>query len=327
LKCYDHKLKQFVALKILVNTPQMRVQGRAEVSFHSSLNHADSEGCSCVARMLDTFDFRGHICAVFEVLGQNLYEYVRRSGFRSLPVLDVRRVGREVLEAVAFTHANGIVHCDLKPENVLIVPNSAPLSVRVIDYGSACRIGQPHFSYIQSRFYRAPEVILGIPYGPPMDVWSFGCLIAELVAGQPLFPGETEAEALRLQMELLGTPPKEVIAGAARREKFFDAGGCPIEPPANRRTLGSTTRTSDPELLELLLRCLEWDQERRITAEEALRHPFFAGADKGDRQGKGSRPVRRKARDPSGGIGSPALVSWILEGRPVQAPKRKSAPV
>jgi dual specificity tyrosine-phosphorylation-regulated kinase 2/3/4 len=279
LKCYDHKTKQFVALKILVNTPQMSVQGRAEISFLAALNSADTSGDSAILHLLDTFDFRGHVCGVFEVLGQNLYEYTRTSGFRSVRLADVRRIAREILRALAFTHSHGIVHCDMKPENILIVPDEVPVSVRVIDYGSACRIGQKHYAYIQSRFYRAPEVILGIDYGPPMDIWSFACIIAELVAGRPLFPGDTEAAVLRAQIEVLGEPPWEIVGTAPRAGLFFGIDGS-LGDPVGRSSLEQETKIQDPALIDLLTRCLEWDQEKRMTAEQALAHAFFAQEEK-----------------------------------------------
>jgi len=83
------------------------------------------------------------------------------------------------------------VHCDLKPENIMLKqPNKS--GIKVIDYGSGCMHNERIYTYIQSRFYRAPEIILGIPYTSAIDMWSFGCILAELYTGFPLFPGESE---------------------------------------------------------------------------------------------------------------------------------------
>jgi dual specificity tyrosine-phosphorylation-regulated kinase 2/3/4 len=85
------------------------------------------------------------------------------------------------------------VHCDLKPENILLKqPNKS--GIKVIDYGSSCFTNSRIYTYIQSRFYRAPEIILGIPYTMAIDMWSFGCIIAELYTGYPIFPGENETD-------------------------------------------------------------------------------------------------------------------------------------
>jgi dual specificity tyrosine-phosphorylation-regulated kinase 2/3/4 len=280
LKCCDHKTGELVAVKIVINTPQMEVQGRAEMEMVTGLNVDGVASRSNVVKILDTFVFRGHICATFELLGQNLYEHCRSLGFGSMPMPQVKRVARQLLRALAFIHSHDIVHCDMKPENVLLVPGAKEIEVRIIDFGSACHVGQKHFDYIQSRFYRAPEVIFGIPYGPPMDIWSFACITAELVAGRPLFPGESEANELHLHMELLGMPPETVLADAKRRTVFFHSDGRPREPLSKRtKSLEKMTRIHDPDLLNLLMRCLEWDQTTRITAEAALNHPFFAQPD------------------------------------------------
>ena len=88
------------------------------------------------------------------------------------------------------------MHCDLKPENVMLrQPNRS--IIKVIDFGSSCLTDERIYTYIQSRFYRAPEVILGLPYGTPIDMWSFGCILDELLTGYPLFPGERNNDARR----------------------------------------------------------------------------------------------------------------------------------
>jgi dual specificity tyrosine-phosphorylation-regulated kinase 2/3/4 len=277
LKCYDHKTRETIAIKIVIANPQIHGQALAEMEFLQSLNAHDTAGRSHIVKILDTFEFRGHVCAVLEPLGANLYEYSKRANFRAPPLSDVRRIARQILRALAFSHAHGVVHCDVKPENVLLVPNARPVSVRLIDFGTACRIGQPHFDYIQSRFYRAPEVILGLPYGPPMDMFSFACVVAELIAGRALFAGNSESSQLYLHMQLMGPPPPAIVARAPRRRIFFNADGTPKIPIGDaRRPLAAAVRTDDARLLDLLAKCLVWDQAQRLTADDALAHPFFA---------------------------------------------------
>lgn len=105
-------------------------------------------------------------------------------------------------------------------ENVLLKHRGSS-SIKVIDFGSSCYSHQRVYTYIQSRFYRSPEVILGLPYGPAIDMWSLGCILAELYTGYPLFPGENEVEQLACVMEVLGVPPEEVINNASRKRLFF----------------------------------------------------------------------------------------------------------
>ena len=105
---------------------------------------------------------------------------------------------------------NYIVHCDLKPENILLVNRSKP-NLKLIDFGSSCFEKEKIYTYIQSRFYRAPEVMLGIPYTTAIDMWSFGCILAELFTGFPIFPGETEVGQMGLIMEVIGVPPIDLL--------------------------------------------------------------------------------------------------------------------
>lgn len=103
-----------------------------------------------------------------------------------------------------------IIHCDLKPENILLSnPNST--SIKVIDLGTGCFENKTVYTYIQSRFYRAPEIMLGIPYTCAIDMWSVGCIILELHLGCPIFAGEDETEQIAMIMEYRGMPSAKVI--------------------------------------------------------------------------------------------------------------------
>ena len=125
-----------------------------------------------------------------------------------------------MLCCLALLRENSIIHCDLKPENVLL-RHPSKSSVKVIDFGSSCYKHEKVYTYIQSRFYRSPEVILGLPYDVSIDMWSFGCILAELFTGYPLFPGENETEQLAYTMEMYGVPPARIIAQASRKNVFF----------------------------------------------------------------------------------------------------------
>jgi dual specificity tyrosine-phosphorylation-regulated kinase 2/3/4 len=111
------------------------------------------------------------------------------------------------------------VHCDLKPENILLRKINKS-GIKIIDFGSGCFEDQKIYTYIQSRFYRAPEIVLGIAYNAAIDMWSFGCILYELYAGYPLFPGEDEKEHMALMMEVKGVPPRSVLRGQ-HEERFF----------------------------------------------------------------------------------------------------------
>lgn len=282
IRAFDHKTKTNVALKLIINTQQMHEQGKIEVSLLKKLNEAPDFEQAHIIHCLDSFVFRRHICATFEILGLNLYEYSRSMRFRPLASSQMRSIAHDMLKALAFMHANNIIHCDMKPENVLMIPNSTN-DVKVIDFGSSCIVGNQIYEYIQSRFYRAPEVILGASYGPPMDIWSFACIVAEMMTGHPLFPGEDENEQMQMYMEVLGAPPRALIEKCPRSKYFFTPDFKPVMSTINRRrrkvggsTLRLMTHISDNLLIDLLSKCLEWDQRKRITAADALKHPWFS---------------------------------------------------
>ena len=136
--------------------------------------------------------------------------------------------------------------------------------------GSSCLINERIYNYIQSRFYRAPEIILGTPYSCAIDMWSFGCIMAELSSGQALFPGSSELEQMDRFVEVLGLPPKNILDHAPRKKKFFEEEVFKGKRIPGGKNLDELTCGQDKSFSELVRRCLEWDPEKRITPSEAL---------------------------------------------------------
>jgi dual specificity tyrosine-phosphorylation-regulated kinase 2/3/4 len=157
--------------------------------------------------------------------------------------------------------------------------------IRVIDFGSSCFENEKVYTYIQSRFYRSPEVILGTPYGMPIDMWSLGCILAELYTGYPIFPGENEQEQLACIMEVFGPPEKHLIEKSSRKKVFFDSMGKPrlsVSSKGRRRRpssrdLRQALKCDDEAFLDFIARCLRWDPARRLTPHEASVHEYITG--------------------------------------------------
>ena len=276
LKCYDHKEKNNIAIKIINNEEQIKKQSLKEFDILKSLNEKNINNNIPILKIFDLFEFRGHICLTFELLGTNLYEYCKLNSFKPLSLRQVKIISKQMFSALKFIHENGITHCDLKLENVLFSLGSTE-KIRLIDFGTACRNDDEHFNYIQSRYYRAPEVILGLPYGNEIDIWSVGCIIAELIKGSPMFPGENEIEQLQLFMNILGEPPFSLISKSPRKDHFFNR---PLRGKENTYKIKSSliaksTKITNTNLLDLLTKCFEYEPEKRITAENTLKHPFF----------------------------------------------------
>ena len=293
VRCFDHKTQEQVAVKVLINTPDVQVQGQQEIAILKALNDADPYDTAHIVRIKEHFVFRNHICIVLEMLGQSLYDYQKSMGFKAMDIKVVRTIAKQVLEGLSFVHSHGYVHCDMKPENILLVPGSTT-TVKLADFGSACKIGAKHFDYIQSRFYRAPEVLLGIDYGPPMDMWSLAIILVELLTGNPMFNGASENDQLWKYMEVFGVPQKSVIEQGRRKDKFFDEKGSPLpvrglKKAVSNVTLQTITHSHDVRFLDFLKKCFEWDQVKRMTAAAALIHKWFDNPPKKDEKKK--RPL------------------------------------
>lgn len=231
-----------------------------------------------------SFYFRGHLCISTELLDMNLYEFIKSNSFRGFSLKIVRRFTKQMLNSLLLLKQHKVIHCDLKPENILL---THPLhsEIKVIDFGSSCFENEKVYTYIQSRFYRSPEVILGMTYGMPIDMWSLGCILAELYTGVPIFPGENEQEQLACIMEVFGPPEKHLIEKSTRRKLFFDSLGKPrltVSSKGRRRrpsskTLQQVLKCDDEAFIDFLTKCLRWDPDRRMKPDEAVRHEFITG--------------------------------------------------
>ncbi|XP_074125319.1 dual specificity tyrosine-phosphorylation-regulated kinase 4 isoform X2 [Sminthopsis crassicaudata] len=281
-KCLDHKKNELVALKIIRNKKRFHNQALVELKILEVLRRKDKDNSYNVVHMKDYFYFRNHLCITFELLGINLYELLKNNSFQGFSLSVIRRFTLSVLKCLQMLYVEKIIHCDLKPENIVLYQRGH-VSVKVIDFGSSCYEDQRVYTYIQSRFYRSPEVILGQPYDTAIDMWSLGCILAELYTGYPLFAGENEVEQLACIMEVLGLPPLYLIQTASRRQTFFDSKGFPKNITNNRgkkrypdsKDLTTVLKTYDTSFLDFLKKCLIWDPALRMTPDQALKHVWI----------------------------------------------------
>jgi dual specificity tyrosine-phosphorylation-regulated kinase 1 len=169
--------------------------------------------------------YRNHQCLVFEMLSLNLYELLKNTQFGGVSLNLIRKFGKQVLKALEFLAKSDvdIIHCDLKPENILL-RHPKKSGVKVIDFGSSCRSNKRMYSYIQSRFYRSPEVMLGLPYTVAIDMWSLGCILAEMHTGEPIFSGSDQFDQMQKIVKLLGMVPSSMLEKSSDtiRLQFFE---------------------------------------------------------------------------------------------------------
>ena len=209
----------------------------------------DNDKMKNMVKLMCYFMYQSHLCLVFELLGLNLYEVLKQRQFRGLPIAIVKKFMKQAINGIQEVSDRGIVHCDLKPENILVVndikletvinkqehdngtisstqssrkneeeentnSNSKKMldqRIKLIDFGSACFEGQVSHTYIQSRFYRSPEVLVGLDYDSAIDMWSLGCVAAELFLGLPILPGVHEHDQLARISEMIGDIPEWML--------------------------------------------------------------------------------------------------------------------
>merc|ERR1719335_698769 len=282
VRVYDFKNSGYAALKVIRNKKRFHHQALVEVKILEHLCEKDVEACSNVVHMLDYFYFRNHLGITFELLSINLYEFIKNNNFQGVSLGLIRRFAIQLLTALRFLRKQRVIHCDFKPENVLL-KNPTKSGIKVIDFGSSCFDDERVYTYIQSRFYRSPEVILGVAYDVAIDMWSFGCILAELCTGYPLFPGENEVEQLACIMEICGVPPPSLMEQATRVKMFFDSNGNPRLVPNSRgkirrpdsKQLQLVLRTNDNKFVDFLEGCLRFPPKERLSPEEALHHEWI----------------------------------------------------
>lgn len=211
---------------------------------------------------------------VLEYVPETVYRVAKHHSRMNqhMPLIHVQLYTYQICRALAYIHGViGVCHRDIKPQNLLV--NSHTHQLKLCDFGSAKMLvpGEPNISYICSRYYRAPELIFGATeYTTAIDMWSVGCVLAELLLGQPLFPGESSIDQLVEIIKVLGTPTREEIKCMNPNYtefKFPQIKAHPWHKVFNKRM--------PPEAVDLVSRLLQYSPNLRCTALEACAHPFF----------------------------------------------------
>ncbi|XP_005057788.1 PREDICTED: homeodomain-interacting protein kinase 4 isoform X1 [Ficedula albicollis] len=304
---------EMVAIKILKNCDHDGQIVKNELRLLQALREGDTKD-SHIIHFLESFSDTVWTYLVFELLQQNLFDFQKQSNFSPLPVRHIRTIAAQVLLALLKLKELSIIHADLKPENIMLVDHARyPFRIKLVDFGSAillpevCHVQEP---YIQTRFYRAPEILLGLPFCEKVDIWSLGCVMAELHLGWPLYPGNDEYDQICYICSTLGLPRAELLYAAQKTRSFFQRVPCSsgtwqLKPPRkvmakpmerrehifsslDQLAVVNVCPTADPDqeelakrcdlyrMVELLKRMLTWDSHERITPSAALHHPFIS---------------------------------------------------
>jgi len=212
-----------VAIKITRCNDMMRKAAEKEAEVLTRLQKADKLGRVNIIRMLRTFDYRKHYCIVFECMWDNLRTALKKhTSNKGMSLRTVRSYSKQLLFSLQHIHQCEYVHADIKPDNVLMTEGQN--CVKICDLGSAVAFSEVETTaYLVSRWYRAPEICLGIKYGPASDTWALGCSLMELFTGKPIFPGRSNNDMLRLFMEVKGKLPHNLIKRGTVWKQHFNA--------------------------------------------------------------------------------------------------------
>lgn len=280
IKCLDHRTNKAVAIKVVNNNEEDVQAVLSEKEFlHKLTRGRNACDDNHILPLKGFFKFGNYAAYVTDVCQMDLYNYLKLRNFSGIPISQVRDFGRQIALALLDTHRNGIVHCDLKPENVLITDLKSP-RMMLADFGCACYENKPTQPVVQSLFYRAPEVLFGYKYSKEIDIWSFACVLFELATGRPLFGAKSENDMILLQASLLGPPPMEILQTSFRARSVFTAAQYDMKQADYRKLfyLNRILFRLDADLPKLLAECLHWLPYRRLNIQKVLEHPFFANA-------------------------------------------------
>ncbi|KAI1347680.1 kinase-like domain-containing protein [Xylaria sp. FL0043] len=324
----DRRRSKLVAIKIIRAVQKYRDASRIELRVLQTLKANDPENRNRCIHLRDCFDFRGHICIVMDLLGSSVFDFLKGNNFVPFPNSQIQSFARQLLTSVAFLHDLNLIHTDLKPENILLcdsayqtftynrrIPSSTngtnrqatqrkvllDTEIRLIDFGSATFDDEYHSSVVSTRHYRAPEIILGLGWSFPCDIWSIGCILVEFFTGDALFQTHDNLEHLAMMENVcdsrIDTHLVQMVNKSASRNssnspaKYFKR--LKLDYPtadttkASRRFVRNMKRLSDiipatsPFLrlfLDLLHKIFVYDPAKRITARQALAHPWFREA-------------------------------------------------
>ncbi|KAI2626444.1 kinase-like protein [Hypoxylon sp. NC1633] len=319
----DRKRNKLVAVKIIRAVPKYRDASRIELRVLQTLKANDEENRNRCIHLRDCFDFRGHICIVMDLLGSSVFDFLKSNNFVPFPNSQIQSFARQLFTSVAFLHDLNLIHTDLKPENILLcdsayqtftynrrIPSSSTgvnrqatqrkvlldTEIRLIDFGSATFQDEYHSSVVSTRHYRAPEIILGLGWSFPCDIWSIGCILVEFFTGDALFQTHDNLEHLAMMENVCDSRIDPHLVQAVNKAgrsgnftaKYFKRNK--LEFPtaettrASRRFVKNMKRLSDiipasspflRSFLDLLQKIFVYDPAKRITARQALDHEWF----------------------------------------------------
>ncbi|KAF3037342.1 U4/U6 small nuclear ribonucleoprotein prp4 [Didymella heteroderae] len=325
----DGQQGRLVAIKMIRRNELMRKASQKEMDFLQKVNEADPQDKRHIIRLLGSFDHKGHLCIIFEHMSKNLRDLLKEeTNGHGLALPAVKTYARQMFLGLQHLQNCQVIHLDLKPDNVLVSADKK--TVKLADFGTAVdkRDNIERTEYLVSRFYRAPEIILGMDIGYPVDMWAVGCTVYELWTGKILFTGRSNNQMVKAFMDCLGWPSEKLLKkGLVNNVLEHFEPGPPLKfisrevdqynqlsvrkiEQQKKISRDIKTRVHDaargiaqggpsvPELndfADLLNGTLHMNVEKRIQPKEALSHKFFASKNLAPRSAVVKPPVMKRA--------------------------------
>ncbi|XP_042224493.1 mitogen-activated protein kinase 14-like isoform X2 [Homarus americanus] len=267
----DSKTNTKVAIKKLARPFQTHIHAKRTYRELRMLKHMDHEN---IIGLLDVFTPSNNyenfqdVYLVTSLMGADLNNIVKT---QKLTDDHVQFLIYQVLRGLKYIHSAGIIHRDLKPSNIAV---NEDCELKILDFGLARPTESEMTGYVATRWYRAPEIMLNwMHYNQTVDIWSVGCIMAELLTGRTLFPGADHIDQLNKIMKLVGTPSQDLIDKLSSEEARNYIRSL---PQMRKKDFRQVFRGANPLAVDLLEKMLELDSERRVTAVQALAHPYLA---------------------------------------------------
>jgi len=307
VKCEDTQKSKTLAIKIIKNVKKYRDAAKLEINVLSKLAKYDPKGEYLCVVMYDYFDYHGHMCIAFELLGKSVFDFLKDNNYYPYPLEHVRQISYELCLSVSFLHAYRLTHTDLKPENILFynsdyykefLPDQdrqqsrkvrvlKDPEIRLIDFGSTTFDHEHHSTIVQTRHYRAPEVVMELGWNQSCDVWSVGCIIFELAMGFMMFDTHSSIEHLAMMERILGPLPTKMCEKS--KLKYFSKGKLKWDEESSsgrhvrkkckllHKNIPREKRDDQDwlDMFQLISQMLRYDPNKRLSLKEAMDQPFL----------------------------------------------------
>lgn len=293
-----------VAVKVIKAVEKYREAAVLEIKVLELIKKTHLPGRKLVIFVQDWFNYHGHMCIVFPLLGPSVFDFLKANHYSGYPMRHVRYMAYQIAKAVQFLHALKLTHTDLKPENILFVNGAYDLqyddvskknvrvlrdaSIQIIDLGSATFEDEHHTTIVATRHYRPLEVILELGWSYPCDVWSMGCILFELYTGVTMFMTHDNVEHLAMMERILGHLPAVMTRRSAKRKYFDECGRLKWDADSKegkyvraevkplRRHITRHDDIKELDLFDLIEEMLEYNPKKRISMADSLKHPFVS---------------------------------------------------